>query len=308
LFNLCTIFSVLGVLIAGPVAADDPQRSILNLVCESLEDSELLTPLATRGDAVIYKEEIAAFLATMPPEHAAYFVNSDHIQKRLQQLTIERLVALDGAATGTLIDPRALARTHSVISGLLSSLKRQEIQQVQDQDALEGRARELYLANPSQFSTGSTYSFEHLLVTSRNRSDLEAASRMIDVHERLISGASFSELRQEYSEDESQPREGYTNVTLQQWPDKLKQALSNTEPTGQVIGPFSTDMGWHLVKYEGFDEGGALEWESEKEAIVEIVRKREAAAAERRYIRSISTPPYVVDDSALKDLREEFSQ
>jgi parvulin-like peptidyl-prolyl isomerase len=289
-------------------AENTPQEDLLGRVCTVLGESPELTPVATRGRAVVYKEELAAFLETMPSEHAAYFVNSDHVQKRLQQLTIERLVALDGLEAGLLNDPEHLGRTHSVVSGLFANEKRKEIMDVSNSDALEGRARELYLADPSRFSKSARYSFEHVLITNQERSDLESAKRMIEAHERLVSGESFSEIRLEYSEDRAQPEEGYAEAELSQWPDKFKQALSNTDPRGQIIGPFSTEMGWHLVKYEAKKAGGSLDWESDKQAIIQAVRQQEAAAAERRYIRNISAPAYTVDESVLQELREEFSQ
>jgi peptidyl-prolyl cis-trans isomerase C len=292
---------------AQTLGADEP-RNLLNGVCRAVDDGPSLTPLATRGGAVIYKEEIAGFLETMPPEHAAYFVNSDHIQKRLQQLTIERLIALDGVASGVLEDARSLGRAHSVVSSLLASQKRKEVQASPEKSALEGRARELYLADSSRFSEGSSYTFEHILIRTRDRSDLDSAKLMIDVHERLTSGEEFSSLRREYSEDQSQPDAGYEDAPLDQWPEKFRQALTSTEPRGQVIGPFTTEMGWHLVKYVGAKPGDALDWDEDKEKIIERVRQQEAAAAERRYIRDISTPPYIVDESALQELREEFSQ
>lgn len=300
----------LGIILAIPagVSANGPPADF----CEALTglDDASLTTLVERGDQAVYAEEIEAFLQSMPERHAMMYVHGDHVLERLDQLSLDRLIAADALESGLLADPRVRGRAATVISKMLADERRRQLREDDgaDRSTLEARARELYRSDPERFRSAARVSFQHLLISSNDRSEARAARRVLDVYDQLTSEQkTFEALIADHSEDAAQPPDGYSRVELGKWPEKFRQVVNQAEPGSAVLGPFRTEQGWHLVRLNDRHPGDVLDWEESREQIVDRVETEYRADRVRRYIRRISEPEPELNESVLEDLRARYT-
>lgn len=91
-----------------------------------------------------------------------------------------------------------------------------------------------------------------LLKPSAIRSDEETAALAEQLRSRALSGADFSELARQYSEDIGSAMEGGDLgwTTPGQLVPEFQQAMDNTSQ-GQISAPFRSQYGWHILTVDG---------------------------------------------------------
>ncbi|NNE22956.1 MAG: peptidylprolyl isomerase [Rhizobiales bacterium] len=105
-----------------------------------------------------------------------------------------------------------------------------------------------------------------------------------DIADRLGKGANFEELAKKYSTDGSKDFGGdlgyFTEAEMVPAFSKAVFALKK----GETSGPVKTDYGWHIIKLEDLQQGGAQPYERVKEAI-KLVLLRKAVQDKVRKLR-----------------------
>lgn len=98
-----------------------------------------------------------------------------------------------------------------------------------------------------------TYDVRHILILSENRTDDEAKEIAESLLKRVVSGESFEELANQYSEDPGSNKNGglYENIKLGQFVKEIEEICVNGN-AGEVYKELvKTPYGYHIVKLEG---------------------------------------------------------
>ena len=130
---------------------------------------------------------------------------------------------------------------------------------VLDKSEFENRAevteqdlQQAYQAYSANLAKDADREISHILITTDNRSDEEAAKLAQKIQAELKSGETFEALVQKYSEDpvskESNGQvEGYT---VGAFGDAFDQAVLALKQNGQTSAPIKTEFGYHIIRLD----------------------------------------------------------
>ncbi|MEC8887469.1 MAG: SurA N-terminal domain-containing protein [Pseudomonadota bacterium] len=130
---------------------------------------------------------------------------------------------------------------------------------VLDKSEFENRAevteqdlQQTYQAYSANLAKDADREISHILITTDNRSDEEAAKLAQKIQAELKSGETFEALVQKYSEDpvskESNGQvEGYT---VGAFGDAFDQAVLALKQNGQTSAPIKTEFGYHIIRLD----------------------------------------------------------
>ena len=130
---------------------------------------------------------------------------------------------------------------------------------VLDKSEFENRAevteqdlQQAYQAYSANLAKDADREISHILITTDNRSDEEAAKLAQKIQAELKSGETFEALVQKYSEDpvskESNGQvEGYT---VGAFGDAFDQAVLALDQNGQTSAPIKTEFGYHIIRLD----------------------------------------------------------
>ncbi len=130
---------------------------------------------------------------------------------------------------------------------------------VLDKSEFENRAevteqdlQQAYQAYSANLAKDVDREISHILITTDNRSDEEAAKLAQKIQAELKSGETFEALVQKYSEDpvskESNGQvEGYT---VGAFGDAFDQAVLALKQNGQISAPIKTEFGYHIIRLD----------------------------------------------------------
>lgn len=157
----------------------------------------------------------------------------------------------------------------------------EEVQQAYDELKEAGRMEKPETADVSHI----------LILAPREGTEEEVAEakKEIDaIRARIVEGKEdFGEVAKEVSEDEeSKPRGGlYEDVPHGMMVPEFDKLLFEL-PLNEVSEPFQTRFGWHIMKVNGRDEAGTMDYESVKERVREAVETRAKGMAFNEYLES----------------------
>lgn len=161
----------------------------------------------------------------------------------------------------------------------------------------EEQVREAYEKEASKVTTEKRARARHILVNSEE--DAKA------VVERLNNGEKFEDVAKQVSLDGSRDYGGdlgfFTEAEMV--PEFSKAVFSLKK--GEVSGPVKTDFGWHIIKLEDVQEGGAQPFERVKDPIRLVLLRK---AVQDKVIELRLAGKIEVLDEDLKKLQEEAAK
>jgi hypothetical protein len=267
-------------------------------------ESELFAEL---GPAAVTQAEMDASLAQIPEElRGNFLIDRRRLSERLNQLLFTRLIVEDARANGFFETPEMHAILHELLLADLVVFWR-EHRHSQIEVDFEALAREQFLADPSQFAVPPTVDFEHILIRTGERSDMETVRKIIELNDRFASGASFNALIEEHSEDDLQPEGGYREIPLEALDPAFADALADAPTDGSLVGPVKTQHGWHLVRLIERRDGGSADWEDVREQAIASVRSDHLERVEARYRdRLLEGHELYMPEGAVEKLYERY--
>ena len=119
-------------------------------------------------------------------------------------------------------------------------------------EVTEQDLQQAYQAYSANLAKDADREISHILITTDNRSDEEAAKLAQKIQAELKSGETFEALVQKYSEDpvskESNGQvEGYT---VGAFGDAFDQAVLALKQNGQTSAPIKTEFGYHIIRLD----------------------------------------------------------
>lgn len=300
--------SLLGIagllLLAGSVQAEDDITVSKHWVIEY--DSQRFLDMA---GVSVTQTDMDAYLLGMPAaRRAAFLASVERLGEALTNIVLVQGFKPLAQQEGLLDDPVTQARLYGVLAREVREIYREWFLDSIELDDYTLRARELYLTNPERFRGSETLDFHHIIVTAgRERSEVEAMARVVEIHEKLSSGADFDKVAIEYSDDPSVSENGgfFERVEPGGLLQQLAALLGRTE-MGEVSDPVRSPHGWHIVKLDTVHEGEIPEWEEVKDRAIRIARDRHHTEAFERLLRDMQDGGYEFAEGSVATLLRRY--
>ena len=235
-------------------------------------------PLVVEGPIVIDSADLEGNLLRVP-EKMRDQVRTRHeaISSIVDQMFIARSLAAKARELGMDKDPRVSKRMEQVQDGVLADLYVQKLEKEAVPPALEQRARELYLANASQFMTQEEVHLQHILVNLWGRTREMGLARAQEAYAAVKGGEDFLAVAARYSDDSTKKNNkgdlGYNSPTS--FVDPVRKAIDGLKQKGEIAGPIESEQGFHIVRLvdrkparqRTYEEVGKKILESEEERL-----------------------------------------
>ncbi len=270
------------------------------------------TVLVNQNDVVITVDDVAQYLNfNLSPEArpsglereraVKQIVENLYVLERLHQQALKR-----GGPFARRVD--WVSRYEGIRFAAVKYMKQAE-EASKEEAALdwEGPAREYYLANIEEFSSGDRRDVSHILVAFDGRSFDSWQERVALVRQELASGEVFEEVAREFSDDEASAR--YSGslgiISKGQMVPAFEQAAFDLAEVGAVSDPIFTPYGLHIIQLNAKLPSELRDFESVKFAIKpKVVADAPANAKEALLLpfkQEVGGTIAVLDESAIVD-------
>lgn len=229
------------------------------------------------GETQISGIELDAFIEEIPQaERAAFLRSSRRVAEAIERLTHTEMIASRALSEGYLDDPLVSAQLYASLSSDIAEQYLTERVESELLDDYTQRAREIYLAEPDNFTSSRTFDFTHVLVSVASRTEREAMTRILDIAQSLDDGAEFQALAREYSDDPSVEENGGSlkDIATNRLDANVARVLRELPSAGSVSGPVRSRFGWHLLRLDAVNAPATLPWEQAKEDAMQLARSR----------------------------------
>ena len=119
------------------------------------------------------------------------------------------------------------------------------------------------------------FQFQQILLKINTiTSDDELRLKLSNIKNLIISGLNFSDAISKYSDDQfNKDTANLEWVNYDNLLPKFREQL-NKYPQEKIIGPFKTELGWHLLKVINFRESDQTNQREREVAKIELARKK----------------------------------
>lgn len=246
----------------------------------------------------------AARTFVLPEQVGVLFSDEKKLRETIARVFVQRKLAEEAQARVLSADEKALIEDARLRA--LSQLQIEYLLARRPEPNFEAAAHEAYLAKKESYATPQRVHVEHILVSTKTRSEGEALARAEEVGRLLAKGdRAFGDLAREYSDDPSASRNGgdlgfFAKGAMVKPFEEAAFAMSRK---GQLSAPIKTDFGFHVIRFVESEPAGYTPFEQVKEALIkeEKAKFRSKVLGEEFERVSKVTDTYV-DQDAIKEL------
>ena len=229
-------------------------------------------PLVVNGDLALTTLDFDAYMQRVPVEKRDEFrAKLERINPTVDALWVRRVTAARARAAGLDQDPVVQARLRLVQEEILSDAYLADVGKKVKTPNLEVRARELYKANPKQFTVPESVTGEHILVSTKTYPRDVALARAKEVRQRAASGEDFRKLAEKFTDNHSSIEINGMPVTLFVKP--LPEAIAKLA-VGQISEPIESEYGFHIFKLEKKSAPRVKAFEEVKDEIIAAEKQK----------------------------------
>lgn len=266
--------------------------------------------IVRKGNVSITLADFVAYMDRRIPkeEQREMVASASRIEGILENIALTESFWSRVADRGMLEDPFFRARLYQAAVREARDAYREQMQTEMELDSYQSQARELYLLQPERFTRTKSVDIEHILVSAgEERGEIEAMKRVIEVHERLLSGEDFTAVASEMSDD---PTFSDNSGLLEQLEVRslvpsVASAVDSLE-IGELSTPVQSRFGWHVVRLKKVHDAGRLTWEEAKPIAERIARERHLTESFERLLRDINSAPMQFADGAVRTILEHY--
>jgi parvulin-like peptidyl-prolyl isomerase len=226
--------------------------AVLTGALMSVHAAEMDTQIASQGGVVVTMADIDAFLQRMPEERRVVFLDSP---KRIDQMVIGiiRNKQLTEQAIQLKIDqdPQVKGEIAFATSEILAKKRLDSFEKTIKIPSMTVVANEEYAAHKAEYVTESYMAVQHILITTKDRTDAEAKTLAEKVRaEALANPADFAKLVDKYSDDETKSlnqgiiRDAASGQTIAEFAAASKKLTKE----GEISPVVKTKFGYHVLK------------------------------------------------------------
>lgn len=148
--------------------------------------------------------------------------------------------------------------------------------------------QQYYEDNSDRFRQDEQRSARHILLTLDD-GEAEAEAQAVALTARVQAGEPFEDLARQYSQDGGTAAQGGSlgTVVQSQMPGALGDAIFSMQK-GDVLGPVRTDFGFHVIRLDDIQDGGALPLNEVQGELLQELRADGVEAEVRTLTRQLS--------------------
>lgn len=267
--------------------------------------------VASRGGVSVTLREIDARLMELPSAVRGDFFNDpNRIEDTINGLLTEKQLAAKAKDYGFEKGPYFETQIEQAKTRYIAARTRQMHDEKIETPDFSALAEERYLANPEKYATKASVNLTHVLVSTRGRTDAEAAARAEVVHARAIKGEDFSKLVAEFTDEtrKGAPSDGVlSNVTAGVTvPDFEKAAFALKNP-GDISPVVKTRFGYHVIRLDGRVAPVQSSFDAVRGQIVEQLRSTYMAQQKSSLLDEIRSMKTEANESLVASLRDRYT-
>lgn len=250
--------------------------------------------LVKSSQVEITSSDLEARLQRIPEENRTEIRGSKaKISKLLEELLVNRGLAQHARNEGLDKTPQFRKQMELQEESMLSRAWLDKQVDALKLPSFDERARELYRLNEKQYEIPARVHASHILVDAKSRSKDEALARATEIREKLLQGASFEAMAEEFSDDPSVKNNkgdlSFFEATRMVKP--FSDAAFAMSKPGEISKPVYTNYGYHLIKFHELKPTRLKPFEEVKGEIIDGLRDRYRQEHRQSLINNIKTDP-----------------
>ena len=261
--------------------------------------------LVKHGNTVVTQQDIRNSAATYGPKEAQIQLFGD--EKKLRNFIAQTFAYWKLGEEGKTLKltPEEEFQVKDAQLRALSKIVIDRAVNAPPQPDFEKLALETFKANPERFQEPERVRVQHVLISTKTRSDEEAKARADEVLAKAKNGTSMDVLAAEYSDDPSAERNkgDLGQFTRGRMVKPFEDAAFALQKEGELTGPVKTDFGYHIIRLIDHKPAGTVAFETVKTKLIDEERgkfRKERVAA--TYERVGKLPGIESDQDAIMEL------
>jgi parvulin-like peptidyl-prolyl isomerase len=257
--------------------------------------------LAENGPVKVYRSDYEAELMKVPADIRPGFANNQkRINELLTRLLVQKSLAAQPQTAALARDPQTAVRIRLEAERVLAQLRLEDIEKRAGAEfdarrsQMEGRARELYLAERARFALPERISASHILIDAKKHTREEGRRLADAARARVIAGEDFNKVAKEVSEDPSTAsNEGRLGYFMRAEMDPAFADAAFALRNGEVSEPVLSSFGWHVIKLTDRKPAVQRSFDEVRDLVYAEMRKRYIDEQREAAIAVVRDDPHV---------------
>ena len=272
-------------------------------------DSDILI----RGENVnVTAGEYQSLIAGMldDSQQAALFGSEQKYREYLANFYLIRQLAAEANTKGLGKDAATLARLKFEQDRILANIYLDQLVAQAQKPDFEKLAHEYYLVSKERYLVPEEVHAEHILIASGEKRSAEEARKLAEkLHKQVVSGASFTELAKENSDD---PGSASSGGDLGFFPrSKMVKPFADAAfalKAGEVSKPVETQFGYHIIRLVERKPEHYRSFEEAKPEIIQALEQKFRADIRGNKIKDVTSSEKIKTDTAAVEALFKSSQ
>lgn len=248
--------------------------------------------LVSRGGVDITIRDVDAYLQRVPEKDRAPMMDSPKrieslltnmlLTKQLAQQAVELKLDEDALFKKELEQARNEALARIRMQAFLKSIK------VPDMDVL---AREKYTANKEKYVLPEKVNVQHILISTKQRSDAEAQELAKTIRQEAISNPqNFDQLVERYSDDPAKAENHgvMQDATSSKYVNEFSQAASTLHKVDEISEVVQTKFGYHIIKLTQREPPSLQTFEEVREGLLDDLKKQYIETQRKDFVNELN--------------------
>lgn len=236
--------------------------------------------------------------------------NEQKYREYLANFYLIRQLAAEASAKGLGKDAATLARLKFEQDRILANIYLDQLAAQTQAPDFEKLAHEHYLLSKERYLVPEEVHAEHILIASGEKRSAEEARKLAEkLHKQVVSGASFTELAKENSDD---PGSASSGGDLGFFPrSKMVKPFADAAfalKAGEVSKPVETQFGYHIIRLVERKPEHYRSFEEAKPEIIQALEQKFRADIRGNKIKDVTSSEKIKTDTAAVEALFKSSQ
>ncbi len=266
--------------------------------------------MAQRGNGIVTQGEFTARVDKIPEDiRFSTLRNGNRLRDVINSLLLRAQLAADAREAGFQNKKVIQERMRLAAEAELGEAWLQYYVASQPPADYEALARESYQLNQDKMLSSPQIDVSHILISTDERSDVEAQEIADKVKQELNADPSaFDTLVVKYSEDPSAAtNHGKFKAVKKGDMVKSFEDAAFALAEGEISQPVKTSYGYHIIRLDAHIAPKKREFSEVKEQLIAVERKRHEERIQQDYINSLTSQDTLLTQEALEEMvRRQF--
>ena len=247
-------------------------------------------PLVVNGDLSLTTLDFDAYMEKVPAARRDEFrAEYEKINPTVDALWVRRVIAQRARDAGMDKDPLVAARLRLAQEDVLAEIYLADFSKHVKIPDLEPRAREIYKANPKEFTTPEVITAEHILVSTKTYSHEAARARAEEAYKRAMAGEDFRKLAEQYTDNKASIE--MVSMSVASFVKPLPEAVAKVNTPGQIMPPTESQYGYHIIKLKEKVPSRVKPFEEVKDDLIAVEKQKVIDAEKTRMVEAVRADP-----------------